>query len=294
MVFAPLADTVNGTDNRWVIRCSAEGIMTYHNPHEIAHVISTSDILSTDVFHTADWNRLTVETNNASIIVSLNDNELVQLFVPYNAHGRIALGGFLGCMFDNISVEKGPERPALTDKPVIYLYPTEETPVSVKLDFSGKLTATYPAYRDGWHVTASPDGTLTDPDTGRQYYCLYWEGITDTKYDLSHGFVIPGADTAAFLENTLAKLGLTEREANEFIIYWLPRMEGNAYNLITFQTDAYTDHAPLTVTPAPDSMLRVFMAWKPLDAPMDIEPQELTGFDRRGFAVVEWGGTELR
>ena len=178
-------------------------------------------------------------------------------------------------------------------KPVIYLYPTEEMSVSVRLDYNGKLTHTYPAYRDGWEVIARPDGTLTDPVTGREYYCLYWEGVTDTEYDLSRGFVIPGEDTAAFLEEALAKLGLTEREANEFIIYWLPRMEGNAYNLISFQTEAYTENAKLTVTPTPDSMLRVFMAWKPLETPIEIEPQELPAFERYGFTVVAWGGTEL-
>ena len=60
-------------------------------------------------------------------------------------------------------------------------------------------------------------------------------------------------------------LGLNRREANEFIVYWLPHMEGNAYNLIAFQTSSYTDHARLTADPAPDTVLRVFMAWKPLD-----------------------------
>lgn len=181
----------------------------------------------------------------------------------------------------------------VTEKPVIYLYPSTDMLIHLNLDFGGKLTTTYPAYNNGWTVQASPDGTLTDPATGRTYYCLYWEGIDNVEYDLSQGFVVPGADTAAFLEDALAKIGLTEREANEFIIYWLPRMETNAYNLITFQTDAYTDNAPLTVTPTPDSMLRVFMAWKPLDKPVDIEPQELPTFERYGFAVVEWGGAEL-
>ena len=47
-------------------------------------------------------------------------------------------------------------------KPVIYLYPEEETAVTVKLDYAGALTCTYPAYGDGWTVTARPDGTLTD------------------------------------------------------------------------------------------------------------------------------------
>ena len=43
-------------------------------------------------------------------------------------------------------------------------------------------------------------------------------------------------------------------------MYWLPRMQGNAYNLISFQSDRYTETARLTIEPEPDSVLRVFMA----------------------------------
>lgn len=183
---------------------------------------------------------------------------------------------------------------ALAAKPVIYLYPEEETLVTVKLDFDGTLTTTYPAYQDGWTVIAQPDGTLTDPDTGREYYCLFWEGTSDVQYDMSTGFVVAGRDTAAFLEESLTKMGLTEKEANEFIIYWLPRMEGNAYNLISFQQESYTDSAALTIDPVPESILRVFMAWTALEVPIEIEPQEFSTFERAGFTVVEWGGVKLR
>ena len=177
-------------------------------------------------------------------------------------------------------------------KPVIYLYPEEETEVTVRLDYDGTLTCTYPAYEDGWTVTAAPDGTLRD-EAGQTYSYLYWEGVTRTEYDFSQGFCVPGADTAAFLEDALSRLGLTRREANEFIVYWLPRMEANPYNLIAFQAEDYTNHARLTVTPEPDSLLRVFMAWKPLEAPADLPAQELPAFERTGFTVVEWGGAEL-
>ena len=177
-------------------------------------------------------------------------------------------------------------------KLVIYLYPETETQVTVELDFNGRLTSVYPAYENGWTVTAQPDGTLKDA-AGREYYCLFWEGETEVEYDLTTGFCVAGADTAAFLEDALRELGLTDKEANEFIIYWLPRMEGNAYNLISFQKEIYTDNAALTIDPMPDSLLRVFMAWKGLDKPVEVEPQELTGFERVGFAVVEWGGVEV-
>lgn len=177
-------------------------------------------------------------------------------------------------------------------KPVIYLYPEEETEVTVRMDYDGELSCTYPAYDDGWTVTAAPDGTLTD-ECGQSYNYLYWEGVRDCEYDLSRGFCVSGEDTAAFLEESLARLGLNRREANELIVYWLPSMEQNPYNLIAFQTAAYTDHARLTVSPEPDSVLRVFMAWQGLEAAVDIQPQELPTFQRSGFTVVEWGGAEI-
>ena len=46
------------------------------------------------------------------------------------------------------------ERGVPAAKPVLYLYPEEETEVTVTLDFDGTLTSTYPDYGDGWTVTA--------------------------------------------------------------------------------------------------------------------------------------------
>ena len=39
-------------------------------------------------------------------------------------------------------------------KPVAYLYPQTETEITVRLDYDGELTCTYPAYADGWTVSA--------------------------------------------------------------------------------------------------------------------------------------------
>lgn len=180
------------------------------------------------------------------------------------------------------------------EKPVIYLYPETPTKCDVRVLLDGELTFTYPAHgATGWqNFVAYPDGTLTFPD-GKQYYCLFWEGKTEAQYDFSKGFCVAGKDTEAFLEWALAAQGLCAREANEFIIYWLPRMQNNAYNLISFQAKAYTDAAVLEINPAPDSMLRVFMAYMPLDEAVEIEPQEFVAFERKGFCVVEWGGAEI-
>lgn len=180
--------------------------------------------------------------------------------------------------------------PGVAYKPVIYLYPEEKTEVSVHLTLDGKLTCTYPTYESGWQVTAMPDGTLKDKN-GQIYNYLYWEGETYAQYDFSKGFCVKGEDTAVFLEQSLAKLGLTRQEANEFIVYWLPLMQNNPYNIISFQTDCYTDAAKLNVQPKPDTLIRVFMAWKPSHSYVKLEEQLLSAPNRTGFTVVEWGGT---
>lgn len=44
----------------------------------------------------------------------------------------------------------------------------------------------------------------------------------------------------------------------------------------------------------PDSVLRVMMAWKASEEYVEMNPQEFTTFERNGFTVVEWGGSEIR
>lgn len=180
-------------------------------------------------------------------------------------------------------------------KPVIYLYPEEKTDVSVQVDFgdNGTLTCTYPEYTDGWNVTAMPDGTLYDKD-GNEYYCLYWEGEGEYNLDFSKGFCVKGEDTADFLREKLMYMGLTAREANEFIIYWLPIMQENPYNIITFHTDDYANAVPLTVSPAPDSTIRVFMTFRASENEVYLPEQILPQYERNGFTVVEWGGGEIK
>lgn len=178
-------------------------------------------------------------------------------------------------------------------KPVIYLYPEQETEVSVQLDYNGTLTITEPYYGDGWRVTAHPDGTITAAD-GSVYPYLFWEGVRDFDYDITEGFCVSGADTEAFLKEKLAYLGLSDSEAAEFCEFWLPHMEKNAYNIITFRGEDYTDNAMLDISPKPDTVIRVFMTFAPSDQPVQIAVQQLEKAPQRsGFTVVEWGGTML-
>ena len=112
---------------------------------------------------------------------------------------------------------------------------------------------------------------------------------------MNEGFCIKGKDIIKFLEEKLEILGLNERETEEFIIYWLPKMENNNYNYIRFETREEIDsYMPLSVTPSPDTMIRVFMEYKPLNEKIDVKEQILEKVERNGFTVVEWGGSDIK
>ncbi len=179
------------------------------------------------------------------------------------------------------------------EKPVIYLYSEVEMDARVELECEGDIICTYPKYGNGWNVKVYPDGRLLNYADRKMYSSLFWEGVTDIEFDMSKGFVVSGDATASFLDEKLETLGLNREERNEFIVYWLPKMQENAYNFITFQTDVYTDYAKLKVDPEPDSMIRVFMAYKPLRENKKITEQKLETPERKGFTVVEWGGCEV-
>ena len=182
---------------------------------------------------------------------------------------------------------------ATEKKPVIYLYPTKEEIIDVNLEYKGELTVTYPEYKDGWKVKANPDGTLINLEDNKEYSYLFWEGVSDLNYDISEGFVVKKDDTAEFLQEKLEYMGLTPKEYNEFIVYWLPILQENKYNLISFAGEEYNEYAKLNITPKPNSILRVMMVYKPLDKPIEIKEQKLEEFNREGFTVVEWGGTRV-
>lgn len=208
--------------------------------------------------------------------------------------------------------DRDPSERPLIMKPIIYLYPTEETAVNVRLSKPELLTTTYPKYDSdtGWNVVAKPNGDLTyiskskldSSSNGKRLYSLYWEGKNKPASIKKDGYVVKGSDTASFLEDKLARLGLSDREAEEFIIYWLPKLEHNDFNYIRFETkDEINSYMPLDISPKPDTIIRVAMDWKKLgndearQIRQNIREQQLPATPARtGFTVVEWGGSEIK
>ena len=177
-------------------------------------------------------------------------------------------------------------------KPIIYFYPTQDIDLTVKYANSERLLTTYPKYNGAWNVHVSTDGTLTD-ENGRHYYALYFDEISGYECAFDKGFYVDRENAAAFLEEKLAILGFTERESNEFIMFWLPVLEQNEHNLVYFeQTAERNSECPLEYSVEPDSVLRVIIHIKAVGGYTEIEEQTLDSFERNGFTVVEWGGTK--
>lgn len=178
------------------------------------------------------------------------------------------------------------------EKPVLYLYPETQTTVSVKLDINGKITVSEPLYEDGWTVTADPDGRLTDT-AGRTWDYLFWEGITNFVPQTEVGYCVAGEDAAEFLAQQLPLWGLQGKEIDEFIEYWLPVMEANPWQIVTFNDPGYLNAVTYTIAPMPDRLIQVFMMLIPVDEPINLTPPTLPTAEelsREGYVAVEWGG----
>ena len=185
-------------------------------------------------------------------------------------------------------------------KPMIYVYSSTEQDVNVKLGKPENLLVSYPEYpEDGWKVTAHTNGLLTDSSTGRGLYGLYWEGKNRELAIQNTGFVVAREDVVDFLEEKLAYLGLNELEAEEFIVYWLPKLQANEFNYIRFATaEEIEECMPLETAPAADNVIRVWMEYTALDEKIEMDEQPLDQIVRAdlngaGLLVVEWGGSEF-
>lgn len=182
-------------------------------------------------------------------------------------------------------------------KPVIYLYPQQEKDISLKLEFSGKLKTTYPAYNDGWKVHVFPSGEMKNLADGKEYSYLFWDGLikpTQEQASYEDGYVISNDTALQFLQNILPKLGLKTREYNDFIVYWLPYLQAHRFTFIHFRTgEDYDVISRNLVVPKPDSQIRIFMEFKAVESEFKVKAQVLSKPERRGFTLVEWGGAEL-
>ena len=173
-------------------------------------------------------------------------------------------------------------------KPVVYLYPEKTTEVVVKV--GANIRVSDPDYEMGWRVVASPDGKLET--SGKIYDSLFWEGIGWGEYPaISSGTVVGSLKVAGMITAQMKEMGLNTKEIADFNQFWLPKMPKTSFVRLTWlTTEEMNTLAPLSVSPKPDTMIRVFLDFEGLDSKVSIAPQVLPHYERMGFTLVEWGG----
>ncbi|MEN9997734.1 MAG: hypothetical protein RI922_724 [Bacteroidota bacterium] len=200
---------------------------------------------------------------------------------------------FLSCYFQRV-FDKNIQ---VVEKPVLYFYPNALTDISVKLEPKGNLAFSYPSYENAWSFKADPTGNLTFGN--KTYNYLFWESkqlIRTESFDRFSGFVIDRDSTIQFLESSLRKFGLNDKEMADFITYWGPQLMKNDRNYIHFVfNDDCTLFAELTIEPKPAQINRIYILSHaiPNDISLDIQKQEIPTMNRTGFTVIEWGGSTI-
>jgi hypothetical protein len=173
-------------------------------------------------------------------------------------------------------------------KPNIYIYPTTTTDLTVKLDFplGGSVLQSIPAYSDGWNITVEPSGKIDG-----QYDYLFYESRNPNAFQYSTGWVVSKDTLTAFFTHHLLSAGFTEREKNDFIDYWIPRLTEYPYYIIYPQFKNDIDKViRLNLSKSPDAILRLFYVVKGTNVnDATLKTPTTPSFQRSGFVVTEWG-----
>ena len=203
-------------------------------------------------------------------------------------------------------------REIMVKKPAIYVYANQSSDkdmqnYTVSLTANSEVKTVYPKaiktdnnYKWNISVDKKQDSIFVNND---EYSYLFWDGKYDSDFVFNKGFCVKGSDTEEFLEEKLYAMGLESNEVHDFVVYWLPQMNENEYNLISFtgfdENDDYNKTYNLDLLDENGNSVgekfRVIMIWTSLNHKINIEEQELPVFNRpidKPF-MVEWGGQEL-
>ncbi len=183
-----------------------------------------------------------------------------------------------GVVLTIIMKQQGP----VEKKPAIYLYPTQDMQVTVKVKVNGEIIKDIPAYNDDWNVFTTTNSLIEN-----QYDYLFYEArLTPTE-----GWVVASTKLKAWFNEYLPQLGLNEKEKAQFEEYWLPELPSTDYIEIKILSDAFLqENMELIISPNPDTQIRLNFLFTPLNQQKTLTAPTIITPRRIGFTVVEWGG----
>ncbi len=173
-------------------------------------------------------------------------------------------------------------------KPNVYIYPTENIDLSVKLIFplGGGIVTSIPEYGTGWNVKVDTLGVINDT-----YSYLFYESRQPDVWQRDYGWSVKTDSLEPFFRQNMAGYGFDGREIDDFIDYWIPRLTDYCYYSIFPQTKGVIDNViQLSFSKQPENILRLFYVVKGQDMLQDqLKVPTIDVFDREGYFVTEWG-----
>lgn len=184
----------------------------------------------------------------------------------------------------NFVLEEG----VMAFKPNIYLYPKRKTKLSVSLDFpyGGEVTVSDPLYPTLWQdISVTSSGLIN-----KEHEFLFYEAKLPNLWQYENGWVVQQEYLEEFFRDNMIKYGFHGKEIDDFIEYWIPRLnETPFYAIYPQHTDRINEAVPLSISKKPRSMLRLFYVIEPTDQYFKLPKPTIYDFQRKGFSLTEWG-----
>lgn len=173
-------------------------------------------------------------------------------------------------------------------KPNIYIYPNEPIALTVKLGFplGGEIVASVPEYGTGWNIQVDTSGLINNT-----YSYLFYESTQPDVWQGKYGWEIETGKLEAFFRQNLTDYGFKGKEIDDFIAYWIPRLNDYPMYLIYPQIKNIIDQViQLNFSKQPENMLRLFYVIKGQNhLSGKLTTPAIDEFKREGYFASEWG-----
>ncbi|MBK8805626.1 MAG: hypothetical protein IPO21_02805 [Bacteroidales bacterium] len=173
-------------------------------------------------------------------------------------------------------------------KPNIYIYPSEQIDLTVKLNFpmGGKVVASIPDYGKGWNITVDTSGMINNT-----YSFLFYESKQPDIWQRSYGWNVQTDKLESFFRQNMTDYGFKGREIEDFIEYWIPRLNDYTSYSIYPQTQSLIEEViQLDFSKQPENILRLFYVVEGSNQLKDnLTIPTIDSFKREGYFATEWG-----
>lgn len=141
-------------------------------------------------------------------------------------------------------------------KPNIYIYPEQKIELGLELFFpiGGRILVSIPEYGNGWNVSVDTTGLINN-----NYSYLFYESTQPDIWQRNNGWVIKKTELESFFRANMTDYGFYGQEIEDYIEYWIPRLDKYSYYSIFPQTkELINDAIEFSFSLEPDNILRLF------------------------------------